>query len=235
MRDIPLCRCAKAAALLIAACLSLTPCAFAAGTLSGKVAADVDGAPLAGAKVTVYRSNPAPGVTQTVTTGADGSFSVSGLAPGRYGICVKPASGAYIDPCGWADLLKTVQVSDGATAAAGSIRLRAATVLRVRVNDAAQALAKKAGDKAPPHVLVGVFDFRGMFHAAAEIRRDGAGVSFELPMPPDLPVTLRVYSGQVKLETEQHASVSAKGYSEVVIHSQKSPPTVHNFNAIGRI
>lgn len=221
--------------LCLAGVCSMLPAAMAAGGIQGKAVSDTDGSPFAGAAVMVYRSGPAPTLSRTVTTTADGSFAVSGLTPGRYGICVKPASGSFIDPCQWGDLLKTVQVSDGLTAAAGAIRLKPATLLRVRINDAAKALEKKNAETFAPHVLVGVFDVRGMFHPAMAAKKDSAGINYELPIPPDLPVTLRVYSAHVKLETEARAPVSAKGYQEVVLQSQKSPPKQYTFNVTGRM
>ncbi len=57
-----------------------------AGSISGTVK-DSSGAVLTGASVTV--SNPAGGVTQTVTTGKDGTFSALQLPPGRYSVLVE--------------------------------------------------------------------------------------------------------------------------------------------------
>jgi len=64
-------------------------------TLSGVILSTADNAPLPGARVFV--GDPATGrVVPSPATGDSGSFTVTGLSPGRYEIAVETGEGLYI-------------------------------------------------------------------------------------------------------------------------------------------
>jgi hypothetical protein len=209
----------------------------ATGGIQGQVTLSNNKAPLAGATVTAYRISPAPKVSATATTTANGSFAVSGLATGQYGICVMSANSSLVDPCNWLDLQTTVSVANGNTSSGVTISIQTSSPLTVRVNDAAQYLSQMPTDPAPPHVLVGAFDSKNKFHPAVEIQKDSSGISYQLTIPNDLPVRMLVYSGQVQLTNAQksNAAVPAQGFSQMVVQPSNQPqlPTF-TFSATGR-
>lgn len=206
------------------------------GKIQGQVVLDSNGSAVSGAIVTAYRISPAPTVSATASTGKDGSFTVSSLTSGQFGLCVKSSTAGLIDPCQWVDLLTTVNVTNGSTTSGVTVRLKAASALSVRVNDTAQVLAQAPGAAAPPHVLVGAFDLKGIFHPLNEAKNDSTGISYELDIPYDFPVRLTVYSLKAQLQTGQSTAVPAAGYSVMVVNpsSGQSPQASFTFNTVGR-
>jgi hypothetical protein len=204
------------------------------GQIQGKVVLDSSGAAVSGAVVTAYRISPAPTVSAKASTGQDGSFTVPGLSSGQFGLCVIGSTATLLDPCKWVDLQTTVKVTDGSATSGVVIRLKQASALNVRLNDVAQALAQTPGGAAPPHVLVGVFDLKGIFHPLNQTQNDSTGVTYELDIPFDYPVRLTVYSVKVKLQTGQSAPVAAAGYSVMVVHpsGQSQQPSL-TFKTVG--
>lgn len=240
---------------------SASAAAGAPGQVQGKVVLDSDGSAVPGAAVTVYRIGATQGASApnsvnsgTVTTTAiagstggttattasaatakDGTFSVTGLAAGQFGVCVKDSTSTVIDPCLWPDSLTTVNVASGSLSSGLVVRAKKATLTTVRVNDTGQFLAAASGQATPPHVLIGAFDMRGLFHPAMEVKKDSTGITYQLAMPVDSPVRITAFSAQVKLQTGQGAAVPAQGYSAPAIQpSNQTQPLSFTFNAVGR-
>ena len=91
------------------------------------------------------------------------------------------------------------------------------------------------GESAPPQVLVGVFDLKGVFHPARETKQAGATTNYDISVPVDLPVKLTVYSLKVKLQTAQQAPVAAQGWSQMIVIPSNQPQSkTFTFNATGR-
>jgi len=210
------------------------------GQIQGKVVLDSGGAAVSGAVVTAYRISPAPTVSATASTGQDGSFTVSGLSSGQFGLCVKSSTAGFIDPCQWVDLTTTVAVTNGSTTKNVAIRLKAASALNVRLNDAAQVMAltpsaTPGAAVSSPHVLVGAFDLKGIFHPLRQTQNDTTGISYELDIPFDFPVRLTVYSASVQLQSSQKAAIPTTGYSVMVVNpSGQSQQAPFIFNTAGR-
>ena len=89
--------------------------AAAASSLRGRVTAAEGGAPIAGAHVTVTSDDPANPNERAADTGADGSFAVTELRPGRAHVLVKAA--------GYDDASADTTVVDAATAARTPVAL----------------------------------------------------------------------------------------------------------------
>src|SRR6266436_8669960 len=80
------------------------------GTISGVVIGD-DGRLLA-AVVTAHKMGM-PAAGGRADAAADGSFTVSGLPAGTYGLCAAVKGGGYLDPCAWSPVIPSVQVDAG--------------------------------------------------------------------------------------------------------------------------
>ncbi len=77
------------------------------GTIAGSVSGTVtgsDGQPLL---AVITALGPASGRAQS---SANGAFTLSSLAPGRYNLCAAVKTPGYLDPCAWEPVLPTVQV-----------------------------------------------------------------------------------------------------------------------------
>lgn len=219
--------------------LPFTP-AVATGSVQGKIVVDSDGSAVSGASISLVAAGGGTGAgsasaVRTFTSAADGTFTVAGLAAGRYSVCVRDPSGSVIDPCSWTDSLTTLTAAAGNTSTSFTVRVKRASTISVQVNDPAQALALTAADTYPPHVLVGAFGVGGIFHTAREVSNDASGRSFGLSVPVDSPVSLTVYSAQVKLTTDSNQPIPPQGYSVPFVQpSNGAQIAPFVFNAVGR-
>jgi len=204
------------------------------GQIQGQVILDSGGSAVPGATVTAYRISPAPTVSATASTGKGGSFTVSSLTTGQYGLCVKSATAGLIDPCQWLDLITPVNVTNGNVTAGVTIRLKPASSLSVTINDTALVLPQAAGQAAPPHVLVGAYDLKGFLHPLNQTK-SATGNSYGLDIPFDFPVRLVVYSAKVQLQTSKGAAVPASGYTVLVVNPSSAPSqqASFSFNTVG--
>jgi hypothetical protein len=204
------------------------------GGIQGTAALESSGAPLAGATITAVRITPAvPLFTATAVTGLNGSFVVSGLPTGQYGLCIEP-KGNVLDPCQWRSFLTTVNVKAGSTTSGVSIRAKAASSFTLRLNDTGQFLISTAAAQKAPHIVVGVFDGSSVFHPAQE-SRDSTGITYRISIPYDVPLKLVVVSPHATLSNALGAALPLQGLSQTILQSSSQPqlPTV-TFNVTGK-
>lgn len=202
--------------------------------VQGTVVSD-SGAAIANATVFVYPLNPLSRFTTNTVTTAAGGFSIAAVPAGRYGLCARPATSNFVDSCTWGitRLIVDVPVPPGARPI--SIHLKAASVLKIRINDTGGYLERRPTDKAGPHVLVGVLSL-GKFVPAVVSGQDKTGIDYSLRVPSDTPLPLRVYSMNVKLQDSANAVVASQGYSSVIVQSSANPaPPPLVFSAVGRL
>src|SRR5713226_7408872 len=81
-----------------------------AGKISGVVVGD-DGK-LLSAVVTANKQGGSVGSARAETA-SDGSFTLSGLPAGTYGLCASVKGAGYLDPCAWSAMILTVPVNAG--------------------------------------------------------------------------------------------------------------------------
>ena len=214
--------------------------AVSIGSVQGKVVLDSDGSAVSGVSISLVAAGGGSGAgpasaVRTFTPAADGTFTDTNLAAGRYLVCVKDPSGAVIDPCSWTDSLTTLTAAAGNASTSFTVRVKKASTVSVRVNDTGQILAMTPTDSHAPHILVGASDVRNGFHPARAVQSDATGVSYELPIPVDSPVRLTVYSAQVRLTTGTNQSVPAQGYTTTFVQPSGSVQTnSFSFSAVGR-
>ena len=120
--------------------------------------------------------------TASGTTGKDGAFLISGLEAATYVLCMKPAAG-YLDPCEWGPQAARVEVAAGKAVTGVKVRVRAASTLKIRLNDSGGLLSQAAH---AGHISVGVTTPGGTFHPSAQTGNDGAGFDFQVEVPLDV-------------------------------------------------
>jgi hypothetical protein len=224
---------------LILVSLAITGCwaqgvPVATGTVQGSVVSGT-GVAVANATVFVYPLDPLSRFTTNGITTAAGAFSIAAVPVGRYVLCARPATSNLVDSCTWGITRLIVDVPVPAGAGPISIDLKAASVLKVRINDTGGYLEKGPTDKAGPHVLVGVLSM-GKFVPAVVSGHDKTGIDYSLRVPSDTPLPLRVYSMNVKLQDSAKVPVGSLGYSSVVVYSSANPaPPPLVFSAVGRL
>lgn len=147
------------------------------------------------------RSTPAPGeavLSGTVSTNANGKFTILALPSGVYLLCSNVPSAVYLDSCTWGRAVR-VSVSAGAIASA-SLVLQKGVYLNVRVNDPQGLLPHVVdGPWTPRKLLVGVAYGTGAYQAAGNTAVDSAGRSYQLIIPAGKPFSLWLYSTDIAL------------------------------------
>lgn len=88
---------------------------------------------------------PSPATSLTVaraTSRLDGNFSLTGLNPGTYRLCVDPMGKEFLDPCEWSESPVTVQVEENGVVQNLEVFLEAAEMVTLEVDDQADTLGK---------------------------------------------------------------------------------------------
>jgi hypothetical protein len=150
--------------------------AAADGSLSGKVTGAASGNPVANVAVKVYESGA--GHVASATSAANGTYTVSGLAPGSYEIEFVPSSAAYLTQYyGGAASLEAstpVTVTKGATTAGINAALKAPGEITGTVTSAATKAALKG-------VEVEVYGAHGELVTFADSAENGTYTVADLP------------------------------------------------------
>lgn len=98
----------------------------------------------------VIASGARAGLSLHTKTGGNGAFRIAGLAAGKYTLCVQVVSDQYLDPCQWNGNPTVLNLIAGQSAAGISLKLNAASVLTVQVQDPQKALTQKTKDGRHP-------------------------------------------------------------------------------------
>jgi hypothetical protein len=158
------------------------------GAIQGSIADD-SGTALS--SVQAVAVNPAlGGKSYSSATNSTGNFSLSGVAPGTYSICVQAPGSPHLDPCNWAKPVQ-VRVTAGETVAAGSVVAVKGTLLQVRVNDPGGLWQVGSGN---PDILLGVQLPAALFQPMRLASSDSAGKSFDVAIPAGTPVQITMYA-----------------------------------------
>jgi hypothetical protein len=113
----------------------------ATGSIRGTILDAKTLKPIPAALVIASRAG-APPFTQHTKSGGDGAFQISGLTSGNYSICVQAAGDLYLDPCQWNGTPTNVTLAAGQNTTGISVKLTAASVLNVQVQDAQKVLSQ---------------------------------------------------------------------------------------------
>jgi hypothetical protein len=184
------------------------------GSLSGVVTGD-DKQPLS-ALVIATKPGP-PLVRTTVQSGADGAFSFPGLAAGEYQICASIANNAYLNPCTWAPISPTAEVTAGQSTTGFKLIMRKGATLTVKINDPELALTSAAvAGKVGPHVILGVFTPRGMYLPLAISSKDALGTSHSVSIPMDQDVPLHLVGKDLDVTDSSGTKVNLNGATVAV-------------------
>ena len=172
----------------------------ATGSIQGTVADARNNKPVAGAFVTAIRAGLPP-FSQTAQTGADGSYELRSLPVGAYSVCVQVAGDGYLDPCQFGGTAQLINLSTGQQFTGSITKLKPASVLKIRLNDAGGLLAQTTKDGHEPDLLIGVFGSgpQRTFYPAHLAARDKAGSDYQVAVPLDTPLNLSAASNSLNL------------------------------------
>jgi hypothetical protein len=171
-----------------------------APSIQGTVTDGSNNKAIGGAFVTAIRSGLPP-FSQTTQTGADGSYQLQSLAAGAYSLCVQVPGDGYLDPCRLGNPAAPITLAAGQQSTGTVTKLKAATILKVRLNDSGGFLAQTTKDGHEPDLLIGVLGTgpQRTFYPAHLAGRDKAGSDYQVAVPLDTPLVLSVASNSLKL------------------------------------
>ena len=196
----------------------------ATGSIQGAVTDARSSKPIGGAFVTAIRSGLPP-QSQSAQTGADGSYQLQGLAAGAYSLCVQVPGDGYLDPCHFGAATPSTTLMAGQQAAGISLKIKAASILKVRLNDAGSLLTQKTKDGHEPDLLIGVFGPgpQRTFYPAHQVGRDKTGSDYRVAVPLDTPMTLSIASSSLKLADAAGTALPNNASQEGFQHATGEP------------
>jgi hypothetical protein len=208
----------------------------AAGQIQGSVVTQANQG-IAKATVIIQQQGGSTGTPfqANTLTGADGSFSFTGVPVGAFTICVQVPGSAYLNPCTWSSTAPTVTLTAGRGASTGRIRLDEGQLLKVKLNDANRVLQADEGRVPGAQVLIGIWTPTGLF-IPMRVRTKGAtSRNLEIPIPIGRPLQLSVTSGYFDLTDENNAKLDATGGVSLPVQASATAALrVYTFNVAGR-
>jgi hypothetical protein len=151
-----------------------------------------------------------PPLAKNTKSGGAGEFQIQGLTAGKYSLCVQAAGDQYLDPCLWTGSPTTVTLTSGQSAAGLSVKLTAASILTIQVQDPQKALSQKTKDGRRPDLTLGVWGPKGLYYPAhgsgspaaavtGSVQAGGPGYSYQLAVPRDTALNFFIASHDLKL------------------------------------
>lgn len=207
----------------------------ATGNIQGTVADASSNKPIAGAFVIAIRSGLPP-VSQTAQTGAEGTYQLQSLPAGAYSLCVQVPGDGYLDPCEFGGSAQQISLTAGQQSLGNVTKLKPASILKIRLNDAGGVLTQYTKDGHEPDLLIGVFGSgpQRTFYTAHLAGRDKAGSNYQVAVPLDTPLVLSVASNRLKLADGSGIALPNNSSQQGFQHATGDPnPTSFAFAITG--
>ena len=141
----------------------------------------------------------APPLARDTRTGGDGAFQIPGLPAGKYALCVQVSGDRYLDPCQWNGSAITLTLASGQSITGVSLRLVAASVVNIQVEDPQQVLSQKTKDGRQPELNLGVWGPKGIYYPAHRAGKQATAASYRLAVPLDTALNFFAASRDLKL------------------------------------
>lgn len=220
--------------IALAASLTSNFCQGAtAGSVSGMLRTN-DGIPVEGAVVMARSQSPSnkQKPLTSARSGADGSFTISGLPRGRYEICVRDRKQGLLDPCRWSSSPPSVDLTASDQYHLPVITLRKGRLLQVHIVDDSGHLL--ASPQRGADVLVGVWNDDGFFVTIPLKTSDSKSRLHVQYVPVDKPIQLSVSSQSNIIADENGVPGDAKrGVRKQIDFPPGNQPINVTFHATG--
>jgi hypothetical protein len=232
----PLMKCILILSLAVSAAIGQTNTASIAGTvLDAKTQK-----PIPAALVMAVQSGPPP-LTKNAKSGGDGAFQIQGLAAGKYSLCVQASGDQYLDPCQWNGSPATVMLVLGQAVTGVSLRLTAASVLYIQVQDAQKILSQKTRDGRQPDLTLGVWGPKGLYYPArasggpdAANLTSATGYSYRIAVPRDTALNFHITSHDLKLGDATGVAIPGNASQQAFQHATgDTKPKSFAFTVLG--
>src|SRR5271157_3171831 len=151
-----------------------------------------------------------PPLAKNTKSGGAGEFQIQGLPAGKYSLCVQAAGDQFLDPCMWTGIPTSVTLTAGQAATGVSLKLTAASILSIQVQDPQKALSQKTKDGRRPDLTLGVWGPKGLYYPAhgsgipapaggANPQGAATSYSYRLAVPHDTTLNFYIASHDLKL------------------------------------
>lgn len=185
----------------------------------------------------------APPLTRNTKSGGDGAFWIQGLAAGKYSLCAQAAGDKYLDPCRWNGSPATVTLVSGQAASGVPLKLTAASVLSIHVQDPQRVLSQTTKDGRRPDLAIGVWGPKGLYYpahasgssaAAANLQTGVSGYSYQLAVPRDTALNFYIASHDLKLGDATGVALPGNASQQAFQHAAGDPnPKSFAFTVLG--
>lgn len=216
-------------------------------SIGGKVLDAKTAKPISAAWVIANRAGAPPFVKNT-KSGGDGAFQIQGLTAGTYSICVQAAGDQYLDPCQWAGTPTTATLTSGQTASGITVKLTAASILNIQVQDPQKALSQTTKDGRRPDLTLGVWGPKGLYYpahvsggpnatvAAGPGVQGGASYSYQLAVPLDTTLNFYIASHDLQLGDSNGVALSGNASQQAFQHATgDANPKSFAFTVLGML
>lgn len=171
--------------------------------------------------------NGLPPLSKNTRSGGDGAFQIQGLQPGKYSLCVQAPGRGYLDSCQWNAGPITVTLVSGQAAAGVALRLTAASVLNIQVQDAQKVMSQRTKDGRRPEVTVGVWGPNGLYYparasggpTAAPNQTEANICSYQISVPRDTALKFHIASRDLKLGDAAGAALAGNASQQSFQHA----------------
>lgn len=158
--------------------------------------------PVANAIVTAS-SVTVPPASQSVPSGANGSFQITGLAAGSYSLCVQVPGSAYLDSCLWGGSGPVVKVADGQQSANNVLKLQSGATLSVVISDPNNEMGQVTKQGMPPDLMMGVWGPKSLFYPVHLAIRNAQSTTYQMTIPAGTPLKFTIQSLHLNLADSQ--------------------------------
>jgi hypothetical protein len=165
-------------------------------SVSGRLV-DEDGFGVVGGDVSIEGPLDSGSAAPTrISSGVDGAFSFTNLAPGRYLVCGSLAGSDLLANCEWNP---SPPLSVVASVTGLAITIPQGQLVRFRISDPGKHINDNNGKGNGASLLVGVWSSRG-FHSARQVDAKPNSREFVIAVPYDKPVRLGVHGRRYDVE-----------------------------------
>jgi hypothetical protein len=198
--------------------------------VAGKVLDAKTSAPVSAAWVIASRAG-APPLVKNTKSGGDGAFQIQGITAGSYSICVQAAGDQYLDPCQWNGSPTTVTLTSGQAASGIAVKLTAASILNIQVQDPQKALSQTTKDGRRPDLALGVWGPKGLYYPAHVLGGanatvaggpsvpGGASYSYRLAVPLDSTLNFSIASHDLQLGDSNGVALPGNASQQAFQHA----------------
>jgi hypothetical protein len=112
-----------------------------------------------------------------------------------------------------------VTLAAGQRSAGNLVKLKAGSILKVRIQDPGNLKDRKTADGREPDLSMGVFGPRGIFYPVHITGKDNAGADYQLTVPRDTPVKFSILSKNLKLADANGAALPGNASQQAFQHA----------------